>query len=131
MYTDIIFKASNTEEEGERRKKEIGEVWEFKYVGEMEYFLGMRVQQDVELGTIQVTQQPYWEHELHHFGLENIVPRNVPLPPSIILNNNMSPKTDSKRKEMGDKPYQSILGSVMWGQLATRPDLSFFVYLLA
>jgi hypothetical protein len=32
---------------------------------------------------------------------------------------------------MEDKPYHSVLGSVMWGQLATRPDLSFSVSLLS
>jgi hypothetical protein len=32
---------------------------------------------------------------------------------------------------MTDKPYRSLLGAVMWGQLATRPDLSFSVSLLA
>ena len=43
----------------------------------------------------------------------------------------MSPKTESERKEMGDKPYQSVLGAVMWGQLVTQPDLLFSVSLLA
>jgi hypothetical protein len=32
---------------------------------------------------------------------------------------------------MKDKPYRPILGSVMWGQLATCPDLAFAVSLLA
>ena len=32
---------------------------------------------------------------------------------------------------MDGKPYRAILGSVMWGQLATRPDLSFAASLLA
>ncbi len=32
---------------------------------------------------------------------------------------------------INDKPYQAILGSVMWGQLATCLDLSFAVGLLA
>jgi hypothetical protein len=32
---------------------------------------------------------------------------------------------------MDDKPYRAVLGSVMWGQLATQPDLSFAVSLLA
>ena len=32
---------------------------------------------------------------------------------------------------MDDKPYRPILGSVMWGQLTTRPDLSFAVSLLS
>ena len=41
-YTDDIFGVSNTHEEGERGKDEIGKEWEIKDVGEMEYFLGMR-----------------------------------------------------------------------------------------
>ncbi len=49
----------------------------------------------------------------------------------IVLDNDMSPKTDSEKKEMVDKPYRPVLGSVMWGQLATRPDLSFAVSLLS
>jgi transposase InsO family protein len=130
-YTDDVFGASNNDEEEERRKKEIGGVWEIKDVGENEYFLGMRVQQDLELGTIRLTQRPYWEHVLNRFRLEHITPRNTPLPIGINLDSNSSPKTDSERKVMDDKPYRSVLGSVMWGQLATRPDLSFPVSLLA
>ena len=85
-----------------------------------QHFLGMRVQQDMELGTIQLTQKPYWEHVINRFNLDGITPQNVPLPTRIILNSNMSPKMDSERKAMDDKPYHPILGSIMWGQLATR-----------
>src|SRR5277367_4613666 len=132
-YTDDIFGASNDNNEVKRRKEEIGRVWEIKDVGENEYFLGMRVQQDLRLGTIRLTQRPYWEHVINRFHLAHVIPRNTPLPAGITLdsNSNMSPKTDSEKKTMNDKPYRSVLGSVMWGQLATRPDLSFSVSLLA
>ena len=40
---------------------------EIKDVGESEYFLGMRVQQDINQGTIHLTQQPYWQHVLNRF----------------------------------------------------------------
>ena len=73
----------------------------------------------------------YWEYVINRFGLEHITPRNTPLPVGILLDNDMSPKTDGEREEMKDKPYRPILGTVMWGQLATRPDLSFTVSLLA
>jgi hypothetical protein len=42
----------------------------------------------------------------------------------------MSPKTNSEEKKT-DKPYRSTLGSIMRGQFATHPDLSFFIPLLA
>ena len=130
-YTDDIFGASKTDEEVRMRKDEMGKEWEIKDVGENEYFLGMRVQQDIDKGTIRLTQRPYWEHVLNRFNLTNITPRNTPLPVGFTLEQAMSPKTDSERKEMADKPYRPVLGSVMWGQLATRPDLSFAVSLLS
>ena len=130
-YTDDVNGASNSDEEMKKRKEEIGAKWEIKDVGENEYFLGMRIQQDLTQGTIRLTQRPYWELVLNRFSLTHITPRNTPLPVGIILDNNMSPKTDSERKSMTDKPYRPILGSVMWGQLATRPDLAFSVSLLA
>ena len=130
-YTDDIFGASNSDEEIKKRKDELGGIWEIKDVGETEYFLGMRVQQDLTLGTIRLTQHPYWEHVINRFSLDHIVPRNIPLPVGIVLDNNMSPKTDSEKRIMDDKPYRPILGSVMWGQLATHPNLSFSVSLLA
>jgi len=109
----------------------MGNEWEIKDVGNSEYFLGMRVQQDLTLGTIRLTQQPYWEHIINHFDLGHVAPRNVPLPVGIVLDGNMSSKTDSERQQMADKPYRPVLGSIMCGQLATRPDLSFPVSLLS
>ena len=34
------------------RKDEIAKVWDIKDVGQTEYFLGMRVQQDLSAGTV-------------------------------------------------------------------------------
>ena len=74
----------------------MGREWEIKDVGKNEYFLGMRVQQDLDAGTIRLTQRPYWEHVI---DLAHVTPRNVPLPVGLILENNMSPKTDSEKQQ--------------------------------
>ena len=130
-YTDDVFGASTTDAEIRRRKDEMGKQWEIKDVGETEYFLGMQVQQDLDRGTIRLTQRPYWEHVINRFDLVYVQSRNIPLPVGIVLDHNMSPHTDSEIADMKNKPYHAILGSVMWGQLATRPDLSFSVSLLS
>ena len=114
-YTDDVFGASKSDEEIERRKNEMGREWEIKDVGKNEYFLGMRVQQDLDAGTIRLTQRPYWEHVINRFDLAHVTPRNVPLPVGLILENNMSPKTESEKQQMLDKQYRPILGSIMWG----------------
>ena len=43
----------------------------------------------------------------------------------------MCPRSDEDRKYMANKPYREALGSLMWAQVATRPDLSFAVGVLA
>jgi hypothetical protein len=130
-YTDDVFRASKTDEEVQMRKNEMAKEWEIKDVGENDYFLGMRVQQDLDAGTIRLTQWPYWEHVINRFDLGHIHPRNTPLPVGVVLDTNMSPNTDSERWQMSTKPYRPVLGSIMWGQLATRPDLSYAVSLLS
>src|SRR6266508_2788787 len=79
-YTDDIFGASKTDKEIQRRKDEMGKEWEIKDVGKSEYFLGLRVQQDMDEGTVQLTQRPYWKHILNRFNLTNIPLRNTSLP---------------------------------------------------
>ena len=116
-YTDDVFGASNSDEEEKRRKNEMGKVWEIKDVGENEYFLGMRVQQDLKLGTIRLTQRPYWEHVINRFGLEHITSRNTPLPVGIILDSNMSPQNrlrekNDERQTVSLNPRISYVGTV-------------------
>jgi hypothetical protein len=63
-YTDNTFGASNSDDEVNKRKDEIGRVWEIKDVGENKYFLGMRVEQNLNKGIIRLTQRPYWKYAL-------------------------------------------------------------------
>ena len=57
--TRDIFGASKTDEEVRKRKDEMGKEWEIKDVGGNDFFLGMRVQQNLDDGTIRLTQRPH------------------------------------------------------------------------
>ena len=59
IYMDNIFEALKMDEEIKERKEKMGKELEIKDVEENEYFFGMQVQQDIGLGTIQLTQCPY------------------------------------------------------------------------
>lgn len=58
-------------------------------------------------------------------------PHATPLPAEIRLTESMAPQMDAERHYMNDKPYRKLLGALMWAQVATRPDLSYAVGLLA
>lgn len=100
-------------------------------MGGKSYFLGMRMDQDLKAGTVRLSQRPYWEHVIERFGLQHIPPRSTPMPVGMTLDSTMAPSSSDEEEEMRGKPYHQVLGSVMWGQLATRPDLAYVVSLLS
>ena len=46
------------------------------------------------------------------------------------LNLNQCPKKDFEREQMKNIPYASIVGSMMYVQVCTRPDIAFVVSML-
>jgi len=55
----------------------------------------------------------------------------TPLSPSIVLSSENCPTTLDKENEMKKIPFHEALGSLIWLQVATRPDLIFSVNMLA
>ena len=61
---------------------------------------------------------------LNHFGMADCKPARTPLPAGAVLekSNSDAPATDSFRQT-----YQSIIGSILYAMLGTRPDISYAV----
>ena len=55
----------------------------------------------------------------------------MPLPTGINLSILNLPQTEEDCIFMKDKPYNEVLGLIMWAQGTTRPNLSFAVNLLS
>ncbi len=130
-YTDDVMGASASLPEAETRKAEMGRIWDIREVTDQERLLGMTIIEKYEAGTITLSQRAYFEKVFKEFGLENLPLRSIPLPVGTSLSNDMSPTTNEERQVMKDKPYRTLLGKVMWGQLTTRPDLSYAVSVLS
>ena len=79
---------------------------------------------------ISLSQSAYLQRVLEHFGMADCNPKSTPLPPGIALSESDSPRTDKDRHFMMDKPYSEALGSCMWVQVATHPDIAFTVSVL-
>jgi hypothetical protein len=63
--------------------------------------------------------------------MSNAKPRSTPLPTALTLSTNDSPQTKEELDDMKNVPYRQALGSLMWLQVATQPDLSYAVNLLS
>ncbi|KAE8687328.1 Peroxidase 44 [Hibiscus syriacus] len=65
------------------------------------------------------------EEVLKRFGMnEKSKPVSTPLAPHFKLGASMSPKDDTEREYMSKVPYASVVGTLMYAMVCTRPDIS-------
>jgi hypothetical protein len=123
VYVDdlLVFALRETVE---KRKKEIAGRYEMRDIGEAHWFLQMEIIWDREARTITISQKQYVTRILERFGMENSKPAKTPMTANLKL-----PKL--KSPEINPQIYQSMLGSLMYAVISTRPDICFAVGYLA
>jgi hypothetical protein len=119
MWVDdlIIFGKNITSIED--LKAQLNEEYEMKDLGELKYFLGIQVHRDRERKIIHISQSGYNRTILERYGMRNSKPTSTPLPTGTRLVKAATMDVLADQKE-----YQSMVGSLMYAMLATRPDLA-------
>ena len=130
-YTDNTTGISTMKEGAERAKAELG--WRFKTedLGEASLVLGIKIERNRNAGTISISQHAYLKHVLKHFGMTDSNPAPTPIALGAALTREQAPATDVDQGFMANKPYREVLGSIMYAQIATQPDLSYAVSTLS
>ena len=122
VYVDDIILAGKSEKKMADIKKALSDKFEMKDLGELHYFLGVKVIQDRKKGNIWIGQPVYTENTLQKFGMENAKPISTP----VAVNTKLMLKTEDS--EYFDKEtYQSAVGSLLYLSTRTRPDITFAV----
>jgi len=129
-WTDDILGASSTTKGERLAKAELGLSYEIKDLGEAKLILGMRIDRSAH-GDVRLSQQAYCERLLKRFNMSECLPLATPLPSGLLLSAKDCPNTPEEAYEMKDIPYHEALGSLIWLQVTTRPNLSFAINLLA
>ena len=122
VYVDDIILAGKSEKKMADIKKALSDKFEMKDLGELHYFLGVKVIQDRKKGNIWIGQPVYTKNILQKFGMENAKPISTP----VAVNTKLTLKTEDS--EYFDKEtYQSAVGSLLYLSTRTRPDITFAV----
>lgn len=129
-YGDHICRGSSTAAGRDKAVADLGKQWEANEVTS-QVLLGMTICQDPESKSITISQKAYFNRMLTHFGLDKVRRRTTPLPPNVKLHATLNPLPEQDQQFMQDKPYQAVVGSILWGQVCTCPDLAFAGSLLA
>src|ERR1700688_110152 len=98
--------------------------WECRDLGELSEFLRMRITR--EGNKVHIDQCRYLEKVIERCGLINAKAAATPLPAGYMP----EPSTESANPVLR-KRYQTVIGSLLYIMLGTRPDISFAVTKLA
>ncbi len=94
-------------------------VYPLKDMGEISDCLGIHITRDYMLHTICLDQEVYFTSILSNYGLENY----SPVVTSCNRYTAMSPAKDNEERT-DQQLYSSIVGSMMWGAVATCLDIT-------
>ena len=126
IYVDDIILACLKDSTMTCLKKRITEKFDVEDMGELHYFLGVKIEQNHENATIWIGQPSYIKDILNKFSMEDCKPINTPVDVSSKL-----VKCISNDKQCSKELYQSAVGSLLYVSTRTRPDIAYAIGNLA
>ncbi|PRQ51433.1 putative RNA-directed DNA polymerase [Rosa chinensis] len=131
LYVDDILLASTDKGLLQETKYFLSSNFDMKDLGEASFVLGIEITRDRTKHLLGLSQQNYISKILKRFEMHNCSPGQVPMSKGDKLNKSQCPKNDIEKEDMKSKPYSRLVGSLMYAQVCTRPDLAFAVSMLA
>ena len=122
VYVDDIVLAGSSDARMKEVKQALSQKFQVKDLGELHYFLGVKIIQNQKNRTVWIGQQAYAVDILKKFGLDDAKPVQTPVDTSITL-------TPGKSDDacVDQKLFQSAVGSLLYLSIATRPDVTYAV----
>ena len=127
---DNILFVSNNKGMLHQTKSFLSGNFEMKDLGEASFVLGIQIYRDRSRGILGLSQQAYIEKVLIRYGMQNCTPGDTPVSRGDKFSLQQCPRLELEIKEMEQFPYASAVGSLMYAQVCTRPDITFIVGML-
>jgi ATP-binding cassette subfamily B (MDR/TAP) protein 1 len=84
----------------------------------------MQIDRDRSKRKIWLSKKNYLRKVLRRFDMQDCKLISTPLPINFKLSSSMSPSNEAERMEMSQVPYASVVGSLMFAMIGTRPDIA-------
>lgn len=135
VYVDDLPLIYQNEKEKEEVKRKLMSIYEMKDLGRLSYFLGINVEQDDNTGEIRLDQERYIKDVLKKFNMFDC--KGIATPLEIKQkekkggSDTTSPENEHEEEILHDVPYQSVIGSLMYLCVWTRPDIAYAISYLS
>ncbi|KAL4376734.1 hypothetical protein GQ457_02G021410 [Hibiscus cannabinus] len=111
-------------------KQFLSKNFDMKDMGDASYVIGIKIHRDRHKGILGLSQETYINKVLERFRMKDCSPSVAPIVKGDKFNLNQCPKNEFEREQMKNIPYASVVGSLMYAQVCTRPDIAFAVGML-
>lgn len=118
VYVDDMLLGCSNIDDLDIIKREISKRFEIVDKGPVNHFLNMEIERDGPTGSIAISQRANIKQLLKRYGLEDCRSVSTPLEPNFQVACNVE---DCKR--VSQLEYQSLIGSLMYIGICTRPDI--------
>ncbi|RVW39088.1 Retrovirus-related Pol polyprotein from transposon TNT 1-94 [Vitis vinifera] len=130
LYIDDILLASSNVNLLNDTKRILSTNFNMKDLGEAYFVLGIEIYRDRSRNLLGLSQRAYINCVLKRFNMQTCKAGDVPIVKGDKLSNEQYPKNDLENDAMKNIPYASAIGSLMYAQVCTRPDIAFIVNVL-
>ncbi|GJP81073.1 hypothetical protein CLOP_g11253 [Closterium sp. NIES-67] len=128
VYVDDILLFSSSDKEIDGVQQKLTEQFKCKSLGEARYYLGMHIERDTERGWLKLHQGQYINTLAEKYSLQEEREVVTPLPSEFKL----IKAAEGEGVESEDqRQFQSMVRSLLYAAVHTRPDISFAVGQLA
>ncbi|XP_075088620.1 secreted RxLR effector protein 161-like [Nicotiana tabacum] len=100
-------------------------------MGEADYILGVKIQRDRSKKLLSLSQETYIKKMLERFRMNGCKSMDTPIARGETLSLEMCPKTENEKKDMSRVPYSSVVRSLMYVMMCTRPNICYIVSLVS
>jgi hypothetical protein len=124
LYVDDITILGNSIKKINTLKKSLFSRYEMTDLGEIQSYLGVNITRDCANCTMEIDQKEYVQTIVERFSMRDANPVYTPLPAGC---EDHLVKFDGQASASDIKKYQKLIGSLLYAQIRTRPDISFAV----
>jgi hypothetical protein len=111
-------------------KRFLSSNFDMKDLGEASFVLGIEIHRDRRNGVLGLSQKTYLEKVLKKFSMHACNPTPAPIVKGDKYGSFQSLRNQYEIDQMKSVPYASAVGSLMYAQVCTRPNLAFVIGML-
>ena len=94
------------------------------------YVIGKKIYRDRRKGVLGLSHETYINKVLERFRMKDCSLSVAPIVKGDIFNLNQCLKNNLERAQMKNIPYGSVVGSIIYTQVCTSPNIAFAVRML-